>query len=304
MKVLIANLDDFVLTERTTLNAAATAGSNISLTLENTSGMADNTYLVIGYPGAETCELQQINAAVSGATAAQVATLKFAHQKGEPVAVIRYNKRKFYGATSSTGTFTELTTYGSPADIQVDDPQGTTLEYTGSEGYTYFKATYFNSETGEETDPDDTEAVLADESARYCSIYAIKTQAGLTNNPFITDSTIETYRKRAENEVNSYLFATYTLPLAEIPFIVENVTTLLAAGYLDYQEFGKDGEGVKWLGEARGVLKAIQKGTQRLIGADGTELARKTTSTTVTSYPDTVDNDEGPTRMFTTGQTF
>src|SRR5690606_9306424 len=108
--------------------------------------------------------LQQINAAVSPGANVQVATLKFAHKAGEPVVVYRYNKRKFYGSLTKTGTFTELTDDGSPVDMQVDDPQGTRIEYTGLEGYLYFKATYYNSETADETDVADADPVLADES--------------------------------------------------------------------------------------------------------------------------------------------
>jgi hypothetical protein len=184
------------------------------------------------------------------------------------------------------------------------------LEYVGGEGYLFFKATYFNSTTSEESNITDANAVLADESTRYCSIYAIKKQAGLTNNPYITDGFIENLRKRAENEVNSYLYERYILPLInstsvpEIPFMVENVTTLLAAGYADYQEFGKDGEGVKWLAEARAVLKKLQTGAQRLIASDMTEFQQKDLTQGVNSFPSSVDNDNGPTQQFTMDQNF
>ena len=157
----------------------------------------------------------------------------------------------------------------------------------------------------------ESNAVLGDESARYCSIYAIKKQAGLTKNPYITDGVVETYRKRAENEVDSYLNAKYTLPLQnsqgvpEVPFMIENICVLLAAGYMDYQEFGKDGEGVKWLGEGRAILKALQSpGGQQLLGSDHAEMMTNTLTSGVKSFPDTVDNENGPTRMFTTGQIF
>lgn len=304
MKTLLAINEDFIKLERGVLAADVAAGSNVTVNVGNNNGLAQNDYIVIGHEGSDQAELEQINAAVSAGTSVQVAAVKFAHKAGEPWVKYRFNKRKFYGSTTATGVFTELVSSGSPADIQVDDPQGARLEYIGNEGYSYFKATYFNSTTDDETDLADAEAVLADESARYCSLYAIRKQAGLTNNPFITDLMIETYRKRSENEVNSAIFNRYTLPLAEIPAVIENATTLLAAGYLDYQEFGKDGEGVKWLGEGRGILKALSKGTQRLIGADGTELATKSRASTVQSYPDQVDNTNGPKQWFSMDQTF
>lgn len=303
MRTILATTEDSNKLERSELTADSQAGSNVLLNIENNNGMAQNTYVVIGVEGSEQAELVKINAAVGVGTTIQIDTLLFPHLAGEPVTVYKYNKRKFYGAVSKTGSYTELTGDGSPVTIQVDDPQGARLEYSGST-YNYFKATYYNSTTLAESAIADAEAVTGEESSRYCTLYAIRKQAGLTNNPYLTNGIVETYRKRAENEIKSYIMTRYTLPLAEVPAIIENVCTLLAAGYMDYQEFGRDGEGVKWLGEARGILNSLKKGTQRLIGADDTELAHIDTANTIQSFPDSVDNNNGPVRMFTSGQRF
>lgn len=308
MKVLLATTEDFIKRERTRLSGNATAGNNAVISVDNSNGLAVNDYVVLGPEGSEAAEMCKVTVVTQQSITVDV--LRMSHYTYEPVVKYRYNKRKFYGSLTEGGSYSELTADGSPADIAVGDPQGTYFEYNGLEGYLYFKSTYYNSVSGGETAIAESTATLADESARYCSIYAIRKQAGLTNNPFITDGQIETYRKRAENEVNSYLYARYTLPLqnstavAEIPFVVENATTLLAAGYMDYQEFGKDGEGVKWLGEARSVLKAIQNGTQRLIGTDNVELSQKNLTKGIQSYPTQVDNVNGPDRKFTMRQKF
>lgn len=298
-KSLIAPTEDFIKPESSILAADAAAGSSVSLTLEDNDHFSDNDYVVIGREGAEQTEIAQINAAVTPGQTIQVDTLKFAHKANVPVTKYKYNQRKFYGSLTATGDYVELTAYGSPAVIQVDDPQGTLLEYTGSEGYLYFKATYYNAETTDETDIADSTAVLADESVRYTTIYKIRVQAGLVGNAFVSDGRIETKRKQAENEVNSCVFLRYALPLTEIPALIEYVTTILAAGYIDFEEYGPEGEGVKWLGEARGILKSIKKGTQRLIGEDGTELPSSgTTTNSVSGYPDSDgtddDDDRGP----------
>lgn len=304
MRQFSAPTEDIIKLERTQLDADVSAGSNVILTLLDNNKLDLNTFIVIGYEGAEKTEIQKVNASVTPGTDVQVATLLFAHKKGEPVTVYRYDKRKFYGSLTAGGTYNELTSYGSPTLIQVDDPQGTLFEYNGGEGYEYFKSTYYNSATLEETDPDDSDAVASDQSLRYTTLYNIRNQAGLTNNPYITDGVLETYRKRAENEVKSYIMAKYVLPLTEIPAIIENATTLLAAGYMDYKEFGRDGEGVKWLGEARGILNSVKKGNMNLIGSDDQELSNKSNINTVQGYPDGVDNKNGPMRMFTTKQRF
>jgi len=310
MKTLIAPTEDFIKRDRAQIASDVSSGSSVVVTLLNSHGFAVNDFVVLGIEGSQQAELGQISA-ISGQTIT-ISTLTLSHKAGEPVVQYRYNKRKFYGSTTSGGTYAELTTDGSPVTISVNDPQGTVLEYAGVQGYLYFKSTYYNSQTTEETDIDDAAEVLADESVRYCSIYDIKKQAGLTKNPYITDGIIETYRKRAEAEVNTYLYARYVLPFenslgtGEIPAVVENCTTLLAAGYMDYQEFGKDGEGVKWLGEARSILKKIATGELRLIDSTYTEFQEKTLTQGVESYPYEVNNtdSDGQQQKFSMNQVF
>lgn len=302
MKKLFAPTEDFIKVESSRLDADAVAGSAVTITLQNNDGLAQFDYIVIGNEGNELCEMCQIDTAVTAGKTVRVATLKFNHRAGEPVKKYRYNKRKFYGATSADGSYTELTSDGSPKDIQVDDPQGTILEYTGLEGYTYFKSTYYNSQTTTETDKADSNPVAGDQSLRYASLYGIRKHAGLAGNPLYSDLRIEQKRVQAESEINSYLFSRYTLPLTEVPGIINNICELLAAGYIDYEEYGQEGEGVKWLGSARSQLKGIQKGDMRLIAADGTELSTKTNSTGVKGYPNASDDDGGA--SFTTNQVF
>jgi len=284
-KIFYAPTEDFIKLEVGQLNADASAGSSVTLTLINNDGFSNNDFVVVGFEGNELAELCQVNQSVSAGTTIRVATLKFNHKKGEPVTCYRYNQRKFYGATSESGSYTELTSEGSPKTIQVDDPMGTFIEYTGST-YTYFKSTYYNSTTTDETSQSDALATLGDESLRYTTIYDIRKAAGLAGNPLYSDARIETKRKQAENEINSVLYARYVLPLTEIPALIGQICELLAAGYIDFEEFGKEGEGVKWLGEARALLKALANGTQRLIGADGTELATNTNTGVLSGYPD------------------
>ncbi|MEK7992892.1 MAG: phage protein Gp36 family protein [Planctomycetota bacterium] len=298
MRVLQAPTEDFVKRERGTLSATAATGSNVVIAVESAEGVAANDYVVIGHEGNELAELCLVSAVTN--TSITVTTLKFNHTAEEPFTVYRYNKRKFYGATTSTGSYTELTADGSPKDISVDNSEGTILEYSGST-YTYFKSTYYNSTTAEETDIADSVAISGDESSRYASLYAIRKHAGLAGNPRYSDLRIETKRGQAENEINSVLAAKYTLPLAEVPALVSNICELLAAGYIDYEEFGKDSEGVKWLGEGRALLTAIRKGTQLLIGTDGTELTRNAKVDVLDGYPDDADTDSA---QFSMSQVF
>jgi phage gp36-like protein len=298
MKELVFPTDPAIKTEIAILAADASAGSSVTLTLENNDGLANTDYIVIGYEGSELCELAQINQAISGATAVRVATLKFNHQAGEPIVKYRYNQRKFYGATSQTGSYTHLSSYGSPKTMQVDDPQGTIFEYDGDEGYTYFKSTYVNSATSEESDIAEAEAVAGDQSGRYATLYAIRKHAGLSGNPRYSDYRLEQKRKQAENEIDSVLAAIYVLPLPEVPALITQICELLAAGSIDDEEFRtespsakEDSEGTGWMKQARKMLTDIQKGTRLLIGADRQELPRNAKVNRLSGYPDSGADD-------------
>jgi len=291
MKILEAPTEDYIKGERTALAAASLAGSSIQITVENTNGYTADDFVAVGHEGNEKSELAQI-VSVDSDTQMTLASLNFAHVAGQPILQYLYNQRKFYGSTTQAGTFTELTSYGSPADIQIDDPIGTTLEYTGSEGFTFFKSTYYNSETSTETDIADANAVEADEGKRYTSIFLIRKKAGILDNPYLNNDYVEGKRKEAESGVNAYLAKRYTLPLAEVPKVIQNITTTLAAGYIHDDEFGEEGHGPDWIDRAHKMLREIASGKLELIDSSNAEMSNDvTTSESLKSYPDrTADN--------------
>lgn len=313
MRSLLAPTEDSIRLAEAKLAVAISAGSDVSLNIYGNGGFEENDYVCIGIPGTPTAEIQKINAAVTDGNAIQVSTVLYPHTADEPVQVYRYNQRKFYGSLTLTGAYSELTSSGSPKSITVNDPQGTYFEYTGLDGYIYFKSTYFNATTNEESDIADAIAVASDQSTRYCSLYEIRFQAGMQDNPYVADDTFEGYRTQAENEINSYLYARYVLPLEngttstlEVPALITNCAIKLAAGYSDYREYGKTGEGVKWLGEARGILNSIKKGTQRLIDSSFQEyqLQKQTQGVQSNANQETSGHGHNNRPIFTTRQQF
>ena len=289
MKTLNAPIENFIKTIKTEITADVAAGSDKAVTVENGNEFDVNDYAILGVAGSEKSEIAKITV-VSGNTIT-FETLALAHKDNDPITKVLFNQRKLYGCATETGTFVIIET----KDIEVDNPQGTYFEYTGD--YLYFKCTYYNEHTTEESSIDDAVAVLGGESDRYCSIEAIKKQAGLLENPYTNNADVERKRSAAENEIDSAISDRYSLPLLEIPALIENVTVLLAAGYLDYQEFGAESGGVKWLGEARGILKNIEKGTRKLLGSDKVELTRLSGGR-LKGYPDSDCEDEDCDRVF------
>lgn len=289
MKTLYAPTEDFIKGEHTTLTASVSGGTGISLDVENTSGIATGSFIAVGYEGSETCELTRVTS-VTDATHVVLDSLLFNHANGEHIRVYRYNARKFYGSTAGV-IWNELTASGSPKAIEVDDPQGTVLEYTGSDGYLYFKATYYNTATGEETDPNEAGATSADQSSHCASLYDIRVAAGFIGNTYYTDSRIEDKRREAEAEINSVLSAVYTLPLTYVSDYVQNIATMLAAGKILFQEYPESETGAKMLGEARALLVKITKGEVLLFDENMVELPRVLGSVTVPKGGPQTDED-------------
>lgn len=128
--------------EMSTLRSPSAAGSSVSLTLDNNSGLSNNDYVLIEDVSTSRAEIAKINAAVTAGTTIQVDTLKFPHNVGVKVYKIGYNQIKFYHADTVAGAKTLL---GSATDIDVDDEFTEYVDAVNSTGYAFFAL--YNSAT-------------------------------------------------------------------------------------------------------------------------------------------------------------
>ncbi len=288
MKPFICNTEDFIKSEKTFISVAV-AASATPISVDNNNNFAINDYAIIGTEGSETPEIKKITATPTGQIV--VSALGFAHKIGEPVVKIAFNQRKLYGCATEGGTYIFIET----KDIEVDNPQGTYFSYTGI-AYSWFKATYYNETTLEETAIADAVATQAGEVQHYCSVYDIREEAGFLDNPYISDGRIHLYRLAAESEVKGSIAAVYALPLSEVPDIIKEATIMLAAGRLLYKEYGSDTEGlakngIEKIKEGRGILKAIRDGNLILWDSNDEEL-ELINETNISGWPDDTTEDE------------
>ncbi len=289
MKPFIAPTEDFIESEKTVISVAV-AASATPISVDNNNGYSIGDYIIIGTKGNEAVELRKITSTPSGQLVVDTA-LTFAHKVGEPIVKVAFNQRKLYGCATENGTYVFIET----KNIEVDNPQGTYFVYTGTT-YEWFKATYYNETTFEETDIDDAIASQAGETQHYCSIYDIREEAGFQDNPYISDGRIHLLRLQAESEVKGSVASRYTLPLSEIPDIIKTATILLAAGRLLYREYGKDtaglsNDGVDKIKEARSILKAIRNGELLLFDNNDQELTLSSNIETLGGWPDNTTKD-------------
>lgn len=282
MITLIAPLEQSVLTEISSFGADEAAGQT-TLTIKNSQSFAANDYIILGRLGSETAEVRQISSITDATTIVISAATSFLHKEEEPIVMMLFNKRKFYRSSTQTGTYSHLSSEGSPAVIEVDQPDGTHFEdSTGSTG-NWYKATYYNSTTGVETSIDDATATQAGNAESYTSIYKIRSEAGFTGNDFISSEDIGRYRDEAQFEVDGALALRYSVPFSSVPKLVTHITTLLAAGLLLSKEYGVEADveisktGERKIQRAEALLKKIVDGDILLVTSSGTTIDSKTT---------------------------
>ncbi len=130
--------------QKTFLTAKAEAGEN-SLVFQNPSNFSLNDYIVIGNPGEELTEIQKISA-ISGKTITLASNLDNSHPENTQITYIKYNKIRFYKASSKNGSYSLLAT----KSIAIDEKY-TVYDDQTSLPTDYYKITYYNSDTTDES---------------------------------------------------------------------------------------------------------------------------------------------------------
>lgn len=235
--------------------------------------------LLIGSLGSENAE-KGIVLSIVGNVITLNANKKRKHVDGEFVYRLKSDQVRIYravnvnGSVPVDGSFIVLDT----VDIQVDQLEG---EYVDAEdGNYWYKLTYYNSQTLDESPLSESKAVLASASQLYVRIDDVRIEAGLRDNSLITDTSIGRAVQLAQARVNSSLSkAGYTLPLSSIPELIEQITLRLAAGYTLRSKVVENDEallnqGKALVEEAEGWLTDIETGKLVLFGPDGTKLTQ------------------------------
>lgn len=284
MQILNAPTENHVLGAKTFFSADEATIQTI-LSVDNAYGFVVADYISLGEIGAETSEVRMISAIAADLSTITVsAATNFEHLANASIQVLRFNQRKFYRSTTESGTYTHLSSEGSPIDIAVDNPSGTEFEDSGGLSTSWYKATYYNSTTTLESLLADSVASKAGDATDYTSLYRIRNEAGFKNNAFISLEDINNYRAEAQMQIDGAIALVYSLPLSSIPKIITHITTLLAAGFLLTKEYGVEADveisktGERKILRAEQLLQKIVDGSLLLVDSSGSSLARLSTS--------------------------
>jgi hypothetical protein len=131
--------------EVATLRSPSTAGSSVSLTLDNNHGLAQNDYVLVEDIATARAEIAKINAAVTAGTSIQVDELLFPHNTGVKIYRLKYDQVKFFHAATVGGSKTLL----GAVDIDADDQFTEYVDASNTSGYAFFAL--YNSTTTDQS---------------------------------------------------------------------------------------------------------------------------------------------------------
>lgn len=283
------SLADSNIKERSQLNAAADTVAT-TLTLRSTDGFAQDMPIVVGQGGQDGAELAVVASVSSATQVALTAPLTLPHSVYEPVTGLLGRKLRIYRAPNVDGSVPADEAFSVLASrtLDVDQPSTYYIDSEGSSSY-WYKLTYFNDVTQDETSLAEATAFRGDDFGHYASLSDIRSKAGFDNASNLSDDRIDLERRAAEDEINTALKGYYTVPFSKpVPKQITSLTIQLAAGLLLLAVYGAGyAQGKELTKSARDQLQALRGGGGTL--ADSSEV---TGSNDISFYPDdTVDDD-------------
>ncbi|WKK71453.1 DUF1320 family protein [Rathayibacter oskolensis] len=279
--------------ERGELAAAAPAGAT-SITLRSTEGFEAGHTIYVGALSREGCERVVIASAADPTVLTLLTPLTLNHSQFEPVTSVVGDLIHIYRAANIDGSvpaddfFTVLATRNI-------DPDQLSSYYTDAGGSSafWYRSTYYNATTNDETALSNSEPVRGDDFGHYATIAAIRSEAGFGQAHNLSDLDVDQQRRAAETEINAALAGAYTVPFKPVPDAVRVLTEKLAAAMLLTNAYGDVNPYAQRLKDARAAIQTFATSASAITDEEGTSL---TTNEGVSS-----DFGDEP-RMFTVRQ--
>ena len=284
--------------ERSQLLQAASAGDSVVM-LISTADFASGDVLYVGTLSQEGCERAVVASVDTPTQVTLVAPLKHDHIAYDDVCSVFGDTIRIYRAPNANGSVPADGSFVPLATRAIDSDQLSTY-YRDSNGTSdhWYKFTYTNLDTGDETSLSDSVAVRGQDFGNYCSLREIREEAGALNALNLPDTTVAQCRSNAQNEINAGLRNVYgdKVPFNPVPGQIKTLTIQLAAALLKSIRF--PGQKALWedaLKEARKNLVALQNKDNSLAGDDGQDIV----DSSISYYP--TDNES---RSFTMDMRF
>ncbi|KSZ59665.1 hypothetical protein Z045_05700 [Rhodococcus pyridinivorans KG-16] len=270
----VESFSEINIRERSTLAEGAEAGSTV-LTLSSTEGYVVGDILYLGNLSREGCEKTVIASVDDATTVTLTNPTTLPHARFEPVTSVLGDLIRIYRAVNVDGGVPSTEMFAVLATRSIDPDQLSTY-FTDSQGSSnyWYRFTYFNATTMDETSLNDSIPVRGDDFGHYASLTEIRREAGFENATNLSDVVVDQKRRAAESEVNTALSSAYTTPFDPVPEIIRTLTIQLAAGYLLQYAYGERSAAASVkLKDARTQMEALQNRDQTITDDTGNSIA-------------------------------
>lgn len=270
--------------ERTELLEVAASGDSV-LKLVSTSDYTTGDILYVGSLSVEGCERAVVASVDTSTQLTVTAPLKHSHIAYDDVCSVLGDTIRIYRAPNVTGAVPVDASFVPLATRSIDSDQQSTY-YRDANGTSdhWFKFTYTNLNTGDETSLSDSTATRGQDFGNYCSLRDIREKAGALQAHNLPDTTVFQCRTDAQNEINTALRNVYgkKVPFNPVPGQIKTLTIQLAAAFLKQIRF--PGQNSLWepqLKDARARLAALQNKDDSLSDEDGDDIV----DSSISFYP-------------------
>ena len=310
----IKNFNSLNVSEETQLSDSIASGVT-SLPVINGSSFTANKYVVIGDRGTDGAELRTISSANATSVTASVATSR-GHSQYDKVSELFGNKIRIYVADNVDGSAPDDGDFTSLVDVDISvDKMETVYEHAVGDSTKWYKYTYYDSIGDLETDLSSSTAVRGGGLNVYASLESIRREAGISNNPYITDTDVDQKRLMAQAEIDGALSGIYVVPFsAPINPLIERITILLAAGHILLEQYGpvrslSNANGNNKLNEARELLRKLDVKELKLLDVNGADTSIPGSASGVSGWPNSTTattelESGGSERAFRTGERY
>lgn len=271
----IESFSDINIKERTELLEAAALGDS-ALRLVSTADYATGDILYVGSLSREGCERAVVASVDSSTQLTLTAPLQHAHIAYDDVCSVLGDTIRVYRAPNVDGSIPADGSFVPIATRAIDSDQLSTYyrDTNGSSAY-WYKFTYTNLDTGDETSLADSTAARGEDFGNYCSLREIREEAGFLDATNLRDTMVSQCRSNAQNEINSALRNVYgkKVPFTPVPGAIKTLTIQLAAAYLLQSAY--PGRKDLWdprFKAARAKLDGFQNKDDSLTDDDGDDL--------------------------------
>ena len=271
----IESFSDINIKERSQLLEAAAAGDSV-VKLVSSADYAVGDILYVGTLSLEGCE-RAVVASVDDPTQVTLAQpLRHDHIAYDDVCSVLGDTIRVYRAPNVDGSVPAEGSFVPIATRPIDSDQQSTYyrDANGSSSY-WYKFTYTNLDTGDETSLADSMAARGEDFGNYCSLREIREEAGALRAHTLQDTTVAQCRTNAQNEINAALRGVYgkKVPFTPVPGPIRTLTIQLAAALLKQIRFpGQEALWGQQLKDARARLDALQNKDDSLTDDDGEDI--------------------------------